>query len=340
MPDWDGVSWPLAAEPAASDTRAALLARADEDARALGFDPAQYRHWLEAAAAGESGTGRERAGLAHAALEQTSLPLHVHALLEVSQARRLHAPKLAEPLSRWSDAELRITTAAAQARFDDPLSRRNRLAMLGRAAGTLGHELRNPIGVIQSSVYLLQRRPHEEENARRHIEKIGRQAGNCHRIIEDLMHLARNAPPRLESLDAYEVYALAIAEASLPAGIRCRIDIAPGLRVHADPGLLRRALVNVICNASTAMRGAGELRLGATESEDTLALWVRDHGPGFDPQLLRVAFDPLSTTSGIGLGLALVDSITRRHGGWACAENVPDGGARVSLHFPRPGSAP
>jgi len=316
------------------ETSTALLDRAEEDARVLGFDPGEYRRWIEAAARDDSSAGRRRASLADAALGQTSLSEHVDALLQVSQARRLDAPALAEPLCRWNDAELRLTSAVAQARFDDPSSHRNRLATLGKAAGTLGHELRNPLGVIRSSIYLLQRRDPEDEKTRRHIEKIGRQVGNCHRIIEDLMHLARNAPARFESLDVREAFSQALEEAALPAAMSARIEVPVGLRIDADAGLLQRALVNLLHNANTAMRGQGSLRVGATQSKDELALWIRDQGPGFEAQLLRDAFDPLSTTSGIGLGLALVDSVARRHGGRATAENVSDGGACVCVHLP------
>ncbi len=227
----------------------------------------------------------------------------------------------------------------AQARFDDPSSQRNRLATLGKAAGTLGHELRNPIGVVKSSIYLLRRRNQEDEKTRQHIEKIGRQVDNCHRIIEDLMHLARNVPARLESLDVHEAFCLALKETMLPAGVTAHVEAPAGLRVDANPGLLQRALVNLLRNANTAMQGEGTIQLGVTPSDDELVLWVRDHGPGFEAQLLRDAFDPLSTTSGIGLGLALVDSIAQRHGGRASAENVPEGGARVGVHLPRARSA-
>lgn len=336
MPDWDSVSWLQTASP---EARAVLLDGAEQDAAALGFDPGEYLRWIEAASGRDPTAARHRAALADAALEHRPLAEHMDALLSVSDARRLRAPTLIEPLCQWNDAELRITAAVAQARYDDPSSLRNRLAMLGKAAGTLGHELRNPIGVIQSSIYLLRRRVQDDEKTRKHIEKIGRQVGNCHRIIEDLMHLARNAPTRLESLDVREAFSLALEEAALPAEMTGDITVPPGVRVDADAGLLQRALVNLLRNANTAMRGEGKVWLGVTSSEDERVLWIRDQGPGFEAQLLRDAFDPLSTTSGIGLGLALVESIARRHGGRASAQNVAEGGALVSLSFPRTASS-
>ncbi len=296
-----------------------------------------YRAWLEDALADAADAGVTRHGLARAQVQATSLTAQTQALLRVAAARRTRVEDLetTRALATWTDAELQLTAVAAQCLYDDPSTARNRLATLGKAAGTLGHELRNPLGVIQSSVYLLSRKQFDDDRARRHVEKIGRHASVCHRIVEDLMHLARDAPPRLESLDVVEAFSLAIEEAALPPEVMCTIHAEPGLRVQADAGLLQRVLVNLLRNANTAMRGSGAIELSRTQGQDFIDLWVRDHGPGFPADLLAEAFEPLATTTGIGLGLALVDSIMRRHRGLATANNEADGGARVTLRFPR-----
>ena len=329
--------WPRHGANVSPTVRSVLVEHAAHDADMIGVDAEAYRTWVTQALEGHASAGSTRRALADDVLANVPLADHVRALHRVGTSRRGRACDVAdaEGLAAWTDAEVEVTIVAAQHRVDDPASPRNRLAALGRAAGTLGHELRNPLGVIQSSVYLLGRNTHSDEKLRRHVEKIGRQATNCHRIIEDLMHLARHAPPRLESLDVAKAFALAIEEAALPSELTCRVEAPPGLRAYADAGLLQRALVNLLRNANAAMHGKGAVRLGVSEGEQALALWVRDHGPGFPPALLEHAFDPLATTSGIGLGLALVDSIMRRHGGSATAMNEPEGGARVTLRFPR-----
>lgn len=336
MPDRDPTPWPLCG-PHSASLCAALRAHASEDATALGIDVDPYRAWLDDALADGADAGMTRRDLARARVQATSLTDQTEALLRVAAARRTRVDDLdtTRALATWTDAELQLTAAAAQCVHDDPSTARNRLATLGKAAGTLGHELRNPLGVIQSSVYLLSRKQFEDERARRHVEKIGRHASVCHRIVEDLMHLARNAPPRLESLDIAEAFSLAIEEAALPPEVTCTIHAEPGLRVQADAGLLQRVLVNLLRNANTAMRGSGAIDLSLTQGQDFIDLWVRDHGPGFPADLLAEAFDPLATTTGIGLGLALVDGVMRRHRGLATAHNEADGGARVTLRFPR-----
>jgi len=329
--------WPSTLAPSLPAVRAALLDHAAPDAERLGLDADAYGQWLRDALADPAAAGEHRRRLAARALERVTLPAHVQALCRVAALRRTRVERADEltSLAAWGEAEVQLSIEAAHARIEDPQSPRNRLAALGKAAGTLGHELRNPLGVIQSSVYLLGRRGLEDHKARRHLEKIGRQAANCSRIIEDLMHLARNAPPRTESLDVAEAFALAQGEATLPASVACTILAPPGRRVQADAGLLQRALVNLLHNAATAMRAGGSIEMGLEDSDAHATLWVRDHGPGFEPGMLEGAFDPLATTSGVGLGLALVDSIMRRHGGRAQAQNAPDGGARITLAFPR-----
>ncbi len=341
MPARDDIVWSRLPGDLPATACADLLDNASQDASALGDALGEpwaeaYCGWLREAVDHPELAGPTRAALANEALAILGLSKHIDAITRLGASRRARSTSVdvALALARWTDAELRITAEAAQRLFDDPASARNRLASIGKAAGTLGHELRNPLGVIESSLYLLERRDDLDPKAARHLEKIARQARTCHRIIEDLMHLARNAPPRLESIDVSDAFALALEEAALPAVVMCRIEAPPGLRVQADSGLLQRALVNLLRNANSAMRGRGAVQLGILEADDSLALYVRDHGPGFDAALLDNAFDPLATTSGIGLGLALVESIMRRHDGRATAENLPDGGARVSLHFP------
>ena len=112
-------------------------------------------------------------------------------------------------------------------------------------------------------------------------------------------------------------YAEAVAAVSVPADVRVGYDVVDGLSFDGDPGLLQRALVNLVLNAVGALEGrGGSVQLSGRREGDRIALVVSDDGPGFDPGVLAHAFEPLVTTrsKGTGLGLALVKGVVERHG--------------------------
>ena len=104
-----------------------------------------------------------------------------------------------------------------------------------------------------------------------------------------------------------------------------------GLRTHADPLRLEQALGNLLDNA--LRHGADTVVVQAERRGGTVELHVSDNGPGFPPGFLKTAFerftraDQARTTGGVGLGLSIVRSIARAHGGEAHATNRVSGGA-------------
>ncbi len=97
-------------------------------------------------------------------------------------------------------------------------------------------------------------------------------------------------------------------------------------------------LTNLVTNAYQAMPDGGTLRLGAHSNNGSggVTLVVVDTGGGVDTSVLEQVFEPFFTTrsSGTGLGLAIVQRLVHAHGGQVTRENVPDGGARVTLRLP------
>ena len=82
------------------------------------------------------------------------------------------------------------------------------------------------------------------------------------------------------------------------------------------------------------------IEIGTSAGDGTIALWVRDHGPGIDPGDLPSLFDREGRTiarrpGGTGLGLPIVAAIARAHGGTAVAESTPGDGARIEIRIPR-----
>jgi signal transduction histidine kinase len=245
-------------------------------------------------------------------------------------------------VDRLLDLELAIMLQTYRIDSDDQLRRGERLATIGRVAATIGHDLRNPLGVIESSAYIL-RRMLQHERGQRHLDKINSQVRNCNRIVTALLELARSRPPQFASIDVRVLLDASLAMVKIPEGVMVRIEVDDGMHLEGDSNLLEQAVINLVVNSVIALRGRpGTIVARATRHDDRFAaLMVVDDGPGFDPELLPRVFEPLVTSraSGVGLGLALVKSVADRHLGHAFAENAPGGGAIVRLLLPWRGAA-
>jgi signal transduction histidine kinase len=274
-------------------------------------------------------------------LARADMPAHeVWSLLDAARsAVRAETPQAGDAVDRVFGLVGSLLLRGYDDHWRTQLQRRDRLATIGQLSAAVGHDIRNPLGVIESSLFILRRRIRHDERATKHLDKIARQIAVCEQIVTDLLDMARDHPPRFATIDVVEAMRGAVEEAELTDVYRIAIDVESGLALQADPGLLRRALVNLIANCVRALGPEGgtiELR-GASLDADHVRLTVIDDGPGFDAAVLDIAFEPLVTTreTGVGLGLSLVRSVVLRHRGRAHASNRPEGGARVDLDLPR-----
>jgi signal transduction histidine kinase len=109
--------------------------------------------------------------------------------------------------------------------------------------------------------------------------------------------------------------------------------------VRVDPAWFRQAITNLIDNAIQHTPPEGQVTVTAGRDGAMLTLTVEDTGPGFSKAVLDHAFEPFTRSAGgpparhqpTGLGLAVVQAIAEAHGGRAWAENLPNGGARVTM---------
>lgn len=254
-----------------------------------------------------------------------------------SDAERDKLEALQIALNRLFDLELAIMLETYKLETDDRLRRRERLATIGQLAASIGHDLRNPLSVIESSLYILRRRVQDDARANKHVEKIAHQIQECDGIITHLLEMARDQAPRREATAAVSLIESALNSARVPEHFVITHEGTTELELWVDAALLKQALVNLLINSVQAQRGRdGQICIRAHVDGPNLTLSVVDAGPGFDPDTLPIIFEPLVTTkaSGTGLGLALVKSVAERHGGHVSADNRPEGGAEVRIHLP------
>jgi two-component system, NtrC family, sensor histidine kinase HydH len=243
-------------------------------------------------------------------------------------------------LHQIMDIELAIMLETYRQDLEAKNRTAERLATIGQFAAGIGHELRNPLSVVETSVFLLrqhfQQQPGEPDpKVKRHLDKIAMEVKRSTATIDDLLELARNRPPRRRSTSLRALLEGAVAAAHLPATIEVEIAAAPSDASLMDPDQISRVLTNLLLNASQAMDGKGRIWMEASRVNGEAKIRVRDSGPGIPVEIRPRIFEALFTTKakGTGLGLALCRRIVESHGGNVELE-PSEGGATFLVTVP------
>lgn len=214
-----------------------------------------------------------------------------------------------------------------------------RLATIGQFAASIGHELRNPLAVIDSSVHLLRQHlgPDESQPTTvvKHLDRIASATKRSTNTISNLLNLASNRSPRRARVAIDPFVRAAIEAAELPPDLDVRVSVPPMLSGEFDADQIGQVLTNLLTNASQAMGGSGGVSVDGDALDDGVRIRVRDQGPGVPVDAQSRIFEPLFTTKkqGTGLGLALCRRILAAHDGTIDLE-PSDRGASFVLWIP------
>jgi signal transduction histidine kinase len=241
-------------------------------------------------------------------------------------------------LGKVLDLELAIMLHTYREDLLSQQQQHERLATFGQLVGSIGHELRNPLGVIESSLYILGQRIGDDERAKKHIGRIGEQLRVANGIVTALLDMIRDKPLVREPVSLAATVASVLGALSPPPELRLTVqglDTLPP--IDADAAQVRTVIMNLVDNAIAAAGAAGEVVIRGRADDGVTEVAVEDSGPGVDSQTLRRLFEPLVTTKakGIGLGLALVRRIVTRHGGTVTYRARDGGGACFAVRLPR-----
>jgi len=224
----------------------------------------------------------------------------------------------------------------------DELVRKERLAALGQLTATVAHEIRNPLGTVQTSVFSIGDAIERKEMKRvdRALSLAARNIRRCDGIITELLDFTRQKELKPAPMDIDAWLGGLLDEQKIPEEIECRRAINAGILVPFDPEYLRRAVINVVTNAVQALaeeESAGkELKVKTAVAGNRLEIRVIDNGPGIPDDIREKIFDPLFSTRsfGVGLGLAIVKDIMAEHGGGIEVESKVGKGTAVVLWLP------
>ena len=260
------------------------------------------------------------------------------------EALRTYAHELEETVKQLQEAQ-------------DKITRQEKLAVLGQLAGGVGHELRNPLGVISNAVYFLKTVLIEaDELTIEYLDRIANHVQEADKIVDDLLNLSRTRTVERQPVAVAELIFDALQRCPAPEQIALTHSAPDHLpRIYVDPQQMRQVLVNLVTNAYQAMPNGGELAItaqnSANEAENIdekeappasdlqpafVAITITDTGAGMSPDTLNKIFEPLFTTKsrGIGLGLVVSKNLVEVNGGTIMAESTYQKGSTFTISLP------
>ena len=229
----------------------------------------------------------------------------------------------------------------------DKLSRQERLAALGQVAGTVSHELRNPLAAIRNSMALIRQLTADKGlGVERAVDRVERNIARCNGIISDLLEFTRKRDLNRTATAIDGWLAETLDEHTVADSIAVVRELASSGVVALDRDRFRQVMVNLLDNAAQAMTVSGwsptdgrqlSIVVRTEAAGPHVRVSVTDNGPGISPENLAKIFEPLFTTkaSGVGLGLPTVRTIVEQHGGTIDVESTVDVGTTFVVWLPR-----
>ncbi len=217
------------------------------------------------------------------------------------------------------------------------LVRQESLTALGRLAGGMGHELRNPLGVITNAAYYLKLiQPEAEGKVRDYLEIIEKESRIAGKIISDLLDYAQTRSPHRQDVTVQEMVARTLEMYPVPDNVHVILNLPSMPRLYADRRQVEQVLCNLVSNACQAMSTGGTLIISALQEGKELVIRVQDTGIGIHPEHIGRIFEPLfsTKTKGIGLGLAVSRKLVEANGGRIEVHSQPGLGATLTVYLP------
>jgi signal transduction histidine kinase len=237
-------------------------------------------------------------------------------------------------------------------RAQEALRRSEKLAVTGRLAASIAHEINNPLEAVTNLLYLM-RTENSREKLEHYLDDAERELARVTEITTHTLRFYRepNKPIKTELTAVLESILVLFQSRITAADIKVQQEVrVPSSAVLSSSGELRQVIANIISNAIDAMRHGGRLRIRVSKAVSQnnvygVRLTIADTGSGIAPELLPKIFEPFITTkgeTGTGLGLWVTAEIVKKNE-WRIrvrSSRVPGrSGTVFSLRMPRPDEA-
>ncbi|MCX5797808.1 MAG: HAMP domain-containing sensor histidine kinase [Elusimicrobia bacterium] len=214
--------------------------------------------------------------------------------------------------------------------------------LIRRIASVVGHELRNPLAVINNSAYFVKTKlgavGQKDPKVEKHLGIIASEIARADRLISDILRFSRALEVKLAPTGLTAVVEAALKDCVVPDGVKVKREKPKSeATVQADAAALAEAVRRILDNALEAAGPAGTVTVSWGARGGDAFVEVRDTGPGIKPEDLAKVLHPFFTTKprGLGLGLAMAEKIAAAHGGRVEAKNSPGGGAALTVTLPK-----
>jgi two-component system sensor histidine kinase FlrB len=238
----------------------------------------------------------------------------------------------------WGWAEFRL--------YRTRRAERQQLKQMKMVTGSMAHDLRTPLCTAMNAVGNLREATRQERPDPERIERsyaaAEKSLQRCHHLISAVLDYSRNGHNHLQVLEIDPWLAKVVEEFPLPEGIHLRTLFETQVRAAFAPCQMRRAVHNLMENATQAMTaekastGGPQLEVTSRIRRNQVEISIRDNGPGISAEEQSKVFTPLYTgrKGGVGLGLAIVEDVVRQHDGTVKLTSTPGEGSTFTLRLP------
>jgi two-component system sensor histidine kinase PilS (NtrC family) len=271
--------------------------------------------------------------------------------LEVDYQRRqdgrsipigLTLSRLQNPFHQAAGILVHMQDLTEQKKMEASVKRAERMAARGEMAAGMAHEIRNPLASISGAVQILKSSPGIEDEDKRLMSIILREARRLDGLLTDFLAYARpvELQPRETDLSGLIEETVSVFLQGDDFGqLEVETKLTP-VKASIDPDRIRQVLWNLLVNAGQALGGKGKIEVGlridrVTGQDRVVVLEVCDNGPGVPEDLREQIFEPFYTTreQGSGLGLATVSQIVEAMDGLIALDCPSRGGSCFTIRI-------